>query len=152
MRPGKSIPECVAKAENNKPTGGPVEGARKQLTELKAFIVDKKLATVPGTEEALVAEAPAYRRWNFAYINIPGPYEKGLPSTYYIAPPDPSWSQKEKDAYVPGKANLLFTSVHEVWPGPLSCSFFMRTDRLQSLDRCLSVTLSLKDGRTTLRK
>jgi uncharacterized protein (DUF885 family) len=115
--PGKSIPECVAKAENNKPTGGPVEMARKQLTELKAFIIEKKLATIPGTEEALVAEAPAYRRWNFAYINIPGPYEKGLPSTYYIAPPDSSWSQSEKDAYIPGKANLLFTSVHEVWPG-----------------------------------
>ena len=115
--PGKSISECVAKAESNKPTGGPLEMARKQLTELKAFITEKKLATIPGTEEALVAEAPAYRRWNFAYINIPGPYEKGLPSTYYIAPPDPSWSQAEKDAYIPGKANLLFTSVHEVWPG-----------------------------------
>ncbi len=115
--PGKSIQECIAKAENNKPAGGSVEMARKQLTELKAFIAEKKLATIPGTEEALVAEAPAYQRWNFAYINIPGPYEKGLPSTYYIAPPDPSWSAAEKDAYLPGKANLLFTSVHEVWPG-----------------------------------
>jgi uncharacterized protein (DUF885 family) len=115
--PGKSIPECVAKAESNKPTGGPVEMARQQLTELKAFINEKKIASIPGTEEALVAEAPAYRRWNFAYINIPGPFEKGLPSTYYIAPPEEEWSQAEKDAYLPGKANLLFTSVHEVWPG-----------------------------------
>ncbi len=115
--PGQSLQACVAKAEANKPQGGPVEMARKQLTELKAFISEKKIVTIPGTEEALVAEAPAYRRWNFAYINIPGPYEKGLPSTYYIAPPDPSWSQSEKDAYIPGQANLLFTSVHEVWPG-----------------------------------
>ena len=115
--PGKSIPECIGKAESNKPTGGSVEMARKQLTELRAFIAEKKLVSIPGTEEALVAEAPAYQRWNFAYINIPGPYEKGLPSTYYIAPPDPAWSQAEKDAYLPGKANLLFTSVHEVWPG-----------------------------------
>ena len=36
---------------------------------------------------------------------------------YYIAPPDPTWSKAEQDAYVPGKADLLFTSVHEVWPG-----------------------------------
>jgi uncharacterized protein DUF885 len=115
--PGKSITECVAKAESNKPTGGPVEMARKQLGELRAFILEKNLVTIPGTEEAKVAEAPAYRRWNFAYINIPGPYEKGLPSIYYIAPPDPSWSQKEKDAYVPGQGSLLFTSAHEVWPG-----------------------------------
>jgi len=115
--PGKTLNECVEKAESNKPVGGPVEMARKQLNDLKSFIADKKLVTIPGTEEALVAEAPAYRRWNFAYINIPGPYEKNLPSTYYIAPPDPSWTQAEKDAYTPGQANLLFTSVHEVWPG-----------------------------------
>lgn len=115
--PGQSIMACVARAQANKPGGGPVETARKQLADLKAFIDEKKIVTIPGTEEALVAEAPAYRRWNFAYINIPGPYEKGLPSTYYIAPPDPSWSPQEKAAYLPGQANLLFTSVHEVWPG-----------------------------------
>lgn len=115
--PGRSTTECVAKAQAHKPTGGPVETARKQLSDLKAFILEKKVVTIPGTEEAKVAEAPAYRRWNFAYINIPGPYEKGLPSIYYIAPPDPSWPQKEKDAYVPGVGSLLFTSVHEVWPG-----------------------------------
>ncbi len=115
--PGMSTTECVAKAQSHKPTGGPVEMARKQLGDLRSFILEKKVVTVPGTEEAKVAEAPAYRRWNFAYINIPGPYEKGLPSIYYIAPPDPSWSQKEKDAYVPGVGSLLFTSVHEVWPG-----------------------------------
>jgi uncharacterized protein (DUF885 family) len=115
--PGKSITECVGRAESQKPSGGPVQAATQQLKELRAFITERKLVTIPGQEEALVAEAPAYRSWNFAYINIPGPYEKNLPSTYYIAPPDPSWSQEERDAYVPGQANLLFTSVHEVWPG-----------------------------------
>jgi hypothetical protein len=115
--PGQTLGECVDKAEAHKPSGGPVEMARKQLTDLKAFLAEKNIVTIPGTEEALVAEAPAYRRWNFAYINIPGPYEKNLPSTYYIAPPDPSWSPQERDAYLPGQANLLFTSVHEVWPG-----------------------------------
>ncbi len=115
--PGKSIVECVAQAQSHKPEGGPVEVARKQLKDLKAFILDKNVVTIPGNEEAKVAEAPAYRRWNFAYINIPGPYEKGLPSIYYLAPPDPTWSQQEKDAYVPGQGSLLFTSVHEVWPG-----------------------------------
>jgi len=115
--PGKSIPECVAQAQSHKPVGGAVEVARKQLSDLRAFILEKKLVTIPGTEEAKVAEAPAYKRWNFAYINIPGPYEKGLPSTYYLSPPDPTWSQKEQDAYVPGQGTLLFTSAHEVWPG-----------------------------------
>ncbi|MGH8176452.1 MAG: DUF885 family protein, partial [Steroidobacter sp.] len=43
--------------------------------------------------------------------------EKDMPSVYYIAPPDPKWSKAEQRDYVPGKADLLFTSIHEVWPG-----------------------------------
>ena len=97
--------------------GGAVAGARAQLAELKTFVQQAGIATIPGTEEALVAESPPYNRANFAYIDIPGPYEKGLPSIYYISPPDPSWTAQEQSDYLPGKADLLFTSVHEVWPG-----------------------------------
>lgn len=115
--PGKTTQECVAKAGADKPQGKPVEAARAQLTELRAFVIDHNLVSVPGTEQALVDEAPPYNRWNFAYINIPGPYEKGLPSVYYISPPDPKWPAAEQTAYLPGKGTLLFTSVHEVMPG-----------------------------------
>jgi hypothetical protein len=114
---GKSLHECVAKEAANKPEGGAVEGARAQLASLRQFIIDKDLATIPGPEQAKVEEAPPFNRWNFAYIEIPGPYEKNLPSVYYIAPPDPTWPKAERDAYVPGKADLLFVSAHEVWPG-----------------------------------
>jgi uncharacterized protein (DUF885 family) len=58
-----------------------------------------------------------YQRWNFAYIDVAGPFDQGLPSTYFIAPPDPAWTKEEQDAYTPGRAALLFASVHEVWPG-----------------------------------
>jgi hypothetical protein len=115
--PGKTIPECVALIDAKKPEGGAINEARRQLAELKTFLLEKKLVSIPGAEGAHVAESPPYRRYNLAYIDIPGPYEKGLPSIYYIAPPDPSWSEAEREAYVPGKADLLFVSVHEVWPG-----------------------------------
>ncbi|QIL02848.1 DUF885 domain-containing protein [Sphingomonas sinipercae] len=115
--PGQTIQHCMDKMSATKPKGGAVAGARAQLAGLKQFIIDKDLVSIPGTEEAKVDEAPPYNRQNFAYINIPGPYEKGLPSVYYIAPPDPSWSKAARDAFVPGEADLLFTSVHEVWPG-----------------------------------
>jgi hypothetical protein len=114
---GKTLAECVAKEVADKPPGNPMEAARVQLNELRAFIAANNLVSIPGTEEAQVDEAPPYQRWNFAYINIPGPYEKGLPSVYYISPPDPKWTHAEQNAYLPGKASLLFTSAHEVWPG-----------------------------------
>jgi uncharacterized protein (DUF885 family) len=115
--PRASIPQCVARAAADKPKGGAVQGARDQLAGLKKFIADNDLVSIPGTEEALVEEAPPFARQNFAYIDIPGPYEANLPSVYYIAPPDPSWPKKVQDDFVPGQAELLFVSVHEVWPG-----------------------------------
>ena len=123
--PRAPIRVCIDTMNSKKPEGGAVEGARAQLASLKAFLVDKHIVTIPGTEEALVAEAPPYNRGNAAYINIPGPYEKALPSTYYIAPPDPNWSEAERAAYIPGKADLLFVdgarSVARPFPAVPAC-------------------------------
>lgn len=115
--PDRTISECIAMVQARKPGDGVVAGARRQLAELRDFILAKRLMTIPGPEEAKVAESPPYKRFNPAYIDIPGPYEKGLPSVYYIAPPDPAWTEEERREYVPGEADLLFVSAHEVWPG-----------------------------------
>jgi uncharacterized protein (DUF885 family) len=115
--PGATPLQCVNRANEQKPQGGAVEGARAQLAGLRQFIVDNNLVSIPGEEEAQVAEAPPFRRQNFAYIDIPGPYEENLPSVYYIAPPDPSWPAAVQRDFVPGETELLFVSVHEVWPG-----------------------------------
>jgi uncharacterized protein (DUF885 family) len=115
--PKASLAQCVAKMAANKPKAGPVEEARNQLNTLKEFIVQNKVVSIPGSDEALVAEAPLYNRSNAAFINTAGPYDRGVASTYNIAPPDPKWSKAEQASYIPGEAALLFTSVHEVWPG-----------------------------------
>ncbi|MEQ9562732.1 MAG: DUF885 domain-containing protein [Woeseiaceae bacterium] len=115
--PELDVRACVLKVQNNKPAGGAVDGARRQLPALREFVEKNQLVTIPGTEDALVDEAPPHRRFNAAYINIPGPFETGLPSTYFIAPADPDWSEADQLAYVPGETVLLAISVHEVWPG-----------------------------------
>ncbi len=118
--PKGSLRECVAKEAADKPpggTGGTLDAARDQLNVLKQFIVTHHVVTIPNDQNARVAEAPPYNRANFAFIQIPGPYEHDVASIYNIAPPDPNWSTAEQAAYVPGIATLMFTSVHEVWPG-----------------------------------
>jgi len=117
VAPGATLEACVQEVEGRKPAEGPVEAARKQLDGLEAFIRERGVVTIPSGERARVDEAPAYQRWNSAYIEIPGPYEQGLPSVYYIAPPDPRWSEADRASYIPGQSVLLFTTVHEVWPG-----------------------------------
>jgi hypothetical protein len=115
--PGLTVAECLRKVQAEKPEGGPVEGARRQLAGLRRFLEEKELVTIPGTEEAKIEEAPPYQRWNSAFIDIPGPYDRHLPSIYYITPPNPAWTPAEQAAYIPGEADLLFITIHEVWPG-----------------------------------
>jgi uncharacterized protein (DUF885 family) len=115
--PKATLAQCVAKVAAHKPKDGAVEAARAQLLMLKDFIVKNNVVSIPGAQEAMVAEAPIYNRSNSAFIQVPGPYDHGVASVYNIAPPDPKWSKAEQAAYIPSEATLLFTSAHEVWPG-----------------------------------
>jgi hypothetical protein len=142
--PGAAIPACIAKMSGNKPKGGAVAAARVQLDELKTFVQEVGFATIPSPEQALVMEAPPYNRANFAYIDIPGPFEKGSSAIYYIAPPDPSWPPKEQHDYLPGQADLLFTSVHEVWPGHFLQ--FLHSNRNESIVGRLFVGYAFAEG------
>jgi hypothetical protein len=112
-----TLSACVAKVSAKKPQGGPLEAARQQLVSLKEFIQKNNVVSIPSGDPVMVEEAPIYNRSNAAFIQIPGPYDHGVAATYNIAPPDPKWSKAEQAAYIPSEVSLLFTSVHEVWPG-----------------------------------
>ncbi len=142
--PGATIEACTAKMNANKPEGGPVAEARRQIPMLRAFVIEKDLVSIPGTEEALVEESPPYNRQNSAYIDPPGPFDKGIPSVYYISPPDPSWTKEVQDGFVPGKQDLLFTSVHEVMPGHFVQ--FLHANRSPSLFGQLFVGYAYAEG------
>jgi uncharacterized protein (DUF885 family) len=142
--PGASMQDCMAKMGMNKASDGPVAEARRQLPPLKKFLIDKDIVSIPGTEEAKVEESPPYNRQNSAYIDIPGPYEKGLPSVYYISPPDPTWDKATQDGFVPGKYDLLGTSVHEVWPGHFLN--FLHANRSKSIFGKLFVGYAFAEG------
>ena len=115
--PGVPIRGCMERVQGRKPPEGPVRAATSQLGELKKFIEQAHVVTIPSTEDVVVQEAPPHQRFNPAYISTPGPYEKGLSSIFYVAPPDPAWSPEEQRAYIPDRPNLMFYSIHEVWPG-----------------------------------
>ena len=150
--PGQTIQACMAKMNANKPEGGAVAGARAQLAGLKQFIIDHDIVTIPGPEEAKVEEAPPYNRQNFAYINIPGPYEKNLPSVYYIAPPDPTWPKAEQDAFVPGQGRPAVHLGPRSVAGPLPQLPPRQPLEWTSSARCSSATPSPKAGRITPRR
>ncbi|MBY0581760.1 MAG: DUF885 domain-containing protein [Sphingomonas sp.] len=142
--PGATIQACMAKMNANKSPDGPVAEARRQIPMLKAFVTSHNLISIPGTEEAVVEESPPYNRQNSAYIDPPGPFDKGIPSVYYISPPDPSWTKAVQDGFVPGKSDLLFTSVHEVMPGHFVQ--FLHANRSPSIFGQLFVGYAFAEG------
>jgi uncharacterized protein (DUF885 family) len=143
--PGKSEEQCIAKSNTSKPEGGDFVGyARQQLVELKRFVEEKHIVTIPDVEQAEVKQAPPYNAQNMAYIDIPGPYEKNMPSFYNVAAPDPSWSKAKQLAYIPSRSQLLFISVHEVWPGHFL--HFLKSNRAQSMIGKLYVGYAFGEG------
>jgi len=142
--PGATIAACFLKMNANKPPEGPVAAATAQIPNLTAFVRDKDLVSIPGTEQALVRESPPYNAQNSAYIDPPGPLEHGIPSIYYIAPPDPSWTPAMQAAYIPAEDDLLFTSVHEVMPGHFLQ--FLHSNRAKSLIGRLFVGYGFAEG------
>jgi uncharacterized protein (DUF885 family) len=92
--------------------------ARRLTTSARAFILEKKLVTLPSEEQPIVKETPPFQRWNAAFLDWPGVFEqKPLPAYYYLTLPDPSWSKKEQAEYLMPRGILLSTTIHEVYPG-----------------------------------
>ena len=129
--PQLAIADCAARVRDDKPGVGAVQRANEQLPELKAHLLAADILGIPNEETAYVAEAPAYRRTNSAYIEIPGVFEQGLPAVYYIAGPDPAWPPEMQLQYIPGEADLMNTSVHEVWPGHFLHSLYIKGSKNQ---------------------
>ena len=117
--PKKTVAQVVAEVNADRPRAADeLALAGKQLDELRAFITSHHIVSIPSDEVAEAQLTPPFMRWNFAFMNAPGPFEqKALPSFYYISPPDPSWSRKQQLEYIPSREDLVFVTAHEVWPG-----------------------------------
>lgn len=119
LAPGKTILEAVDMVRAQRPAVGEVLAvATRQSADMRKQLIDKKIVSIPSDHVAEVRDTPPFMRFNFAFMSSPGPFEeRELPSFYYITPPDPSWPQKKQDEYVASTHDLLFVTIHEVWPG-----------------------------------
>lgn len=115
----RPIPVLVKRAMRDKPRPDQlIEVTSKQADEMRQLLVDKDLVSIPSEDVAEVRHTPPFMRWNFAFLSSPGPFEdKPLPAFYYITPPDSKWPRREQRDYVRSVWDLLFVTVHEVWPG-----------------------------------
>jgi uncharacterized protein (DUF885 family) len=142
--PKLSVAAAIDKALADRPAANQVLAtAEKQATEMRQFLIDHHIVSIPGNEQALVRDTPSFERNNSAMLSSAGAFEaKPLPSYYYIAPPDPAWTPAMQAEYIPSTWTLLFTTIHELYPGHFIDSMHAR----QNPSRVLKVTDTYASG------
>ncbi len=115
--PSVSTAQVVARVGETRPADA-LATATERSARMREFLLAKQLVTIPSDDVVRVVESPPFLRWNPAFLGAAGPFETTpLPSFYYISPPDPSWPLAQQREYVPPVGDLLFITIHEVWPG-----------------------------------
>jgi uncharacterized protein (DUF885 family) len=90
------------------------------LENLRSFLIERDLVTIPNNVHCLVEETPPYERWAFAMMDTAGPFEQeATESFYYVTLPEPDWPPDEIEAWMTrfDYATMTGTSIHEAYPG-----------------------------------
>jgi uncharacterized protein (DUF885 family) len=122
INPRRSPQEVARTLQRDHPTAeGLIPEARKNLEDIRQFILDHKILTIPSEERAVVEETlPPFRATSFASMSTPGPFEKkGVPAYYFVTPVELDWTPKQKEEWL-GAFNyytLDVVSIHEAYPG-----------------------------------
>jgi len=102
------------------PGGDLVAAAGTMLEDIRTFLVDRGIITIPSEVRAKVAETPRHLRWAFAMMSTPGPYEtEATDAYYYVTPVEPDWDREKAQEWL-SALNLYALediSIHEAYPG-----------------------------------
>lgn len=97
-----------------------VREVSKQLADLRAFLEQRDLVTIPDGDRLAVGATPDFYRWTFASLWAPGPFEtRASLAHYYITDADPSSPPDRQREHMRdyNRALLWAISTHEAYPG-----------------------------------
>ena len=110
----------VMEREHPKPSDL-LKTSQDSLDEIRRFIVNKKIMTIPPSDPARVKETPPFMRsTTSASMDTPGPFETAkLEAFYNMTLPDPRGTTAEQEDYMRSwyYAEMSNVAVHEVYPG-----------------------------------
>jgi hypothetical protein len=116
--PRRPVDVVVLEAAQDKPAPDQVIAEATEQAKMVLRFAANRLVTFPTDQLPLIRETPVFMRFNIAFLSSAGTLETlPRPSYYFITPPDPTWPPAEQQAYVLSRPDLLFVTIHEVWPG-----------------------------------
>ena len=97
-----------------------VNDARSTVDEIKAFIREKKILTLPDPDQCSIIEMPEFQRgFSAAYLNQAPPLDAKAKSLYAISPPPADWPTERQEAFFHeyNRSMLQVLTIHEAYPG-----------------------------------
>ncbi len=101
------------------PPDGIVEVAREQLQQAIDFVVEHNIVTMPDDPVEIIIMPEFQRGVTVAYLDPPGPLDKGQSAFYAIAPLPDDWTDQQVESFL-REYNMLSMqdlTIHEGVPG-----------------------------------
>lgn len=121
ISPEGDVVSLLQETKKNHPAASMLTAeTRGALDDIRQFVMDGDLVSIPSNVPCLVKETPAFMRWAFAAMDLPGPFETTADEAYYyVTPVDASWTEAQKDEWLTSFNYPLLknVSVHEAYPG-----------------------------------
>ncbi len=120
IAPGVPVGGVIRRQAEHHPSAAQlIPEAARVLEELRAFVEEHRLVSIPSTVRCRVEETPPFARWAFAMMDTAGPFETSTESFYYVTPPEPGWTAEQVEAWLTkfDYATLRDVGIHEVYPG-----------------------------------
>lgn len=120
--PKRTPAEVMKLLEVDHPTEADLlPAARRTIEGTRAFLIEKKIVTVPSEVRPRIEETPPYARTGgFASMDTPGPFEaKASEAFYYVTPPEKEWDARHKEEHLRlyNKSVMQIITIHEAFPG-----------------------------------
>jgi uncharacterized protein (DUF885 family) len=108
-------------SRNHPPADKLLVSVKDVLANIRAYIIDHKIVTIPGADNLIVEDTPPFMRaTTFAAMEAPGAFEKKAKEAFYfVTLPEKKWDAKHTEEYMRAYTypDLLSTSIHEAYPG-----------------------------------
>jgi uncharacterized protein (DUF885 family) len=118
----KSPAEVMLTLSDDHPTEADlIPSTKRTIENIRQFLVDHKIVTIPSEVRPIVTETPPYaRNGSFASMDTPGAYEhKATEAFYYVTPTEKDWDAKHKEEHLRlyNRPVLDLITIHEAFPG-----------------------------------
>ena len=121
INPGGDPAQTMRDLGKEHPTAeGLVPETAKLLEEIRSFLIEQNIVSVPSEVRCEVRETPPFLRWGFAFMDSPGPFEQtATEAYYYLTPVEPDWTPEEQEEWLSRfhYHTLKDVSIHEAYPG-----------------------------------